>query len=399
MPSDQFGDGGGEIIHWDDENLLLIPSSNHEQWLHTSSTSASASASNLIYYTSTSFENQLPFTDTSGRHHPSGGVPIASDSSNDAFFNPTNQPFEFIQGQHWPDQITQENVTGPVAPVPVSGGGEWTTPLAFTESSPRDSIGSVGEILTKAASERVPRQDFNISRSFLSPSRSVIPQSKTPAEPAKSRRVTKPQQEESRANKPIPNIPMNVESGYSSPTAGQGNFDRKKNSLGLRGAPLNRPSSRSHTDPQNEEDQRRRQFGLTSRGPSRVSSISGHSRKETFSPEVLGDKLSSTASMKPENRAAEKIPGVLRIPKGEAPQNGQHTLPSAKGFSIQIGSESFKLSGASIMSDGQYSLKIRSMLHDLLRILEHPHTSQSFSRTSFNRGTVLLGHCTLIGTP
>ena len=35
-------------------------------------------------------------------------------------------------------------------------------------------------------------------------------------------------------------------------------------------------------------------------------------------------------------------------------QDGRGGLPHEKGFPIQVGSELFRLSGASIMSDGQY---------------------------------------------
>lgn len=47
------------------------------------------------------------------------------------------------------------------------------------------------------------------------------------------------------------------------------------------------------------------------------------------------------------------VPGVLRLGQRSASQNGQRSLPDEKGFSIQIGSKLFKLSGASIMSDGR----------------------------------------------
>lgn len=84
-----------------------------------------------------------------------------------------------------------------------------------------------------------------------------------------------------------------------------------------------------------------------------MSSVSGHSQNETVNSDVLEDEFSSNTSRISENRGAGRTPGVLRTRQGEEMNNGQHTLPHAKGFSIQIGSENFKLSGASIMSDGQ----------------------------------------------
>lgn len=347
MPPDPPADGGGELSPWDDQNFLQ--SSSHEQWFPTSS----ASTSNVIFYTS-NFENHPQFTDTSVGNP--AGIPAAN--PRDAFFNGSGHPsfdYDIHQDHHWADLPSQDNATAKAtaATVSLTTGAEWTTPLAVVES-PRESIGSVGEVLGKADSDKGPRQDLTISRSLLSPSRSVVPASKAlAAEPTKPRRATKPPREEPRAHNPPPNVPMSTGSGYSSPTARQGSFDRKKNSTGPRGTPLNRMYSRNAPDTQNEEEQRRKQSGLSSRGPSRVSSVSGHSQNETFNPDVLEDEFASNTSRISENRGAGRTPGVLRTRQGEEVTNGQHELPHAKGFSIQIGSENFKLSGASIMSDGQ----------------------------------------------
>ena len=45
-------------------------------------------------------------------------------------------------------------------------------------------------------------------------------------------------------------------------------------------------------------------------------------------------------------------PSILRQRQIEAFRDGKGGLPAEKGFPIQIGSELFRLSGASIMSDG-----------------------------------------------
>ena len=50
-----------------------------------------------------------------------------------------------------------------------------------------------------------------------------------------------------------------------------------------------------------------------------------------------------------------RTPGVIRAGQQIPVQHGQPSLPNEKGFSIQIGSALFKLSGASIMSDGRFS--------------------------------------------
>lgn len=78
--------------------------------------------------------------------------------------------------------------------------------------------------------------------------------------------------------------------------------------------------------------------------------------------------------------------GVLRHNTGEQDADtGSHTttLPPEKVFSIQLGSELFRLSGASIASDGQLlavTFTIRT-----LRILEHRHISLGFSKSNLGR--------------
>jgi hypothetical protein len=57
------------------------------------------------------------------------------------------------------------------------------------------------------------------------------------------------------------------------------------------------------------------------------------------------------------------------------------TLPSEKVFSIQIGSEIFRLSGASISSDGQYRYAVE--LGVSLKTLEHRHIFPIFLRNNF----------------
>lgn len=384
MPSDRPHEGGGDFAHeliaWNDEtesqhhsqnqnqnqiatdpaNLLLTPQLQHEHWF--SATSASSVDNPLSYYASNSYNHQpqpqpqpqAQFANPSARA-PSAIAPAAANSSN-AFFNHANQPLDYdiLQGQHWSDLPTQDNATAPAAVGSLNSGGDWTNPLAAVES-PRDSIGLVGEGLSKADSDKGPRQDLTISRSLLSPSRSVISASKSLIESNKARHATK--RDEPRSNKPSQTLPMSAGSGYSSPNAGHGSFDRKRSATAQKTTTLNRMFVRNPPEPQNEEDPGRRQYGINSRGPSRVSSVSGQSRgeNETFSSDVQDDELASSVSRRSENRAG-RTPGVLRARQGDDVYNGQNPLPHAKGFSIQIGSENFKLSGASIMSDGQYSL-------------------------------------------
>ena len=53
-----------------------------------------------------------------------------------------------------------------------------------------------------------------------------------------------------------------------------------------------------------------------------------------------------------ENGDHSARPSILRARQRDALQEGKAPLPAEKGFPIQIGSELFRLSGASIMSDG-----------------------------------------------
>ena len=54
----------------------------------------------------------------------------------------------------------------------------------------------------------------------------------------------------------------------------------------------------------------------------------------------------------------ESQPSILRQRQIDAFKEGNGGLPAEKGFPIQIGSELFRLSGASIMSDGLLSLLV-----------------------------------------
>ena len=80
----------------------------------------------------------------------------------------------------------------------------------------------------------------------------------------------------------------------------------------------------------------------------------------------------------PSIKVPTRAPGVIRT--GET-RNGQGSLPPEKAFSIQIGWRLFRLSGASIMSDGDYSLLMP--LQQPLTSLEPPHISPLTSRSKF----------------
>ena len=61
---------------------------------------------------------------------------------------------------------------------------------------------------------------------------------------------------------------------------------------------------------------------------------------------------------------------------------GGHMLPAGKVFPIQIGSELFRLSGASLSSDGK-QVQTPDLIRTRLRLLEHPRISRTSSWTSY----------------
>jgi hypothetical protein len=74
----------------------------------------------------------------------------------------------------------------------------------------------------------------------------------------------------------------------------------------------------------------------------------------------------------------------------ESPGNLDNMLPAGKVFPIQIGSELFRLSGASISSDGKHSPDNFWAQISRLRLLEHPHTFRISSANSYTTTAVAL---------
>ena len=121
------------------------------------------------------------------------------------------------------------------------------------------------------------------------------------------------------------------------------------------------------------------------------------------SPEVAAEVSSSRPGVSSSNRQRQqktveqrsptqpsaKIPSATAKETGKAPGGGSRKppvasiLPPEKVFPIQIGSDLFRLSGASISSDGSYHSQSHCLLR--LRILEHPHTLPSFLKIKSDR--------------
>lgn len=124
-------------------------------------------------------------------------------------------------------------------------------------------------------------------------------------------------------------------------------------------------------------------------GGSLVSSISGQSKSEfeNYTTEAIaGQEPSRSNSAANGSQAPFKVPGVLRMTEKTIAKNGQRSLPLEKAFSIQIGWRLFRLSGASIMSDGKARTRanIRGVQAWLIS-LEHLLTFPPISRNKCGR--------------
>lgn len=341
MPSDAFEGSPGGILNWDTNTLLSNP--NHEHWYPA----PPALDGNLVIH-NTNYELQHQFISASS---VDPYLDTAAGRADDIFANDQAHKFDFDvhQGQHWSDLASQPHVIPPPAAALLGGAGVGTAQFPADES-PRNSVGSVAKVPSQTNLRKGPARDStNISTSAAtSPSRSVTSAPKPHGlESKKPQRVNRPQREVP------PSKPLSHNgSGYRSPNAAQGGFDRKKHLLS-KGKASNRKFSMDVAEGQDEDESKTNQLGSSARGASTVSSASGQSRGENHLSRSDGqdDEFTSTLS-RSEKKGTGITPGVLRTRPGFELDDGQYALPHTKGFSIQIGWEVFKLSGASIMSDG-----------------------------------------------
>ncbi|KAL8685837.1 MAG: hypothetical protein Q9224_005649 [Gallowayella concinna] len=143
------------------------------------------------------------------------------------------------------------------------------------------------------------------------------------------------------------------------------------------------PRSKSSSNP------RKKQQTPAAHGTNSRSSLSqqGDSvQKDTMVPPRPDDSLTSSSRsiQSPASFDFSKLdrlegvinaPGTVRSEESNPSQQDSSTLPDEKGFSIQIGSELFKLSGASLMSDGR---SIAALLEPI-KETENPRAPSYFS--------------------
>ena len=144
--------------------------------------------------------------------------------------------------------------------------------------------------------------------------------------------------------------------------------------------------------------------GEETRDGSEAPSASERARSdlETFTPEAIAvsrRQPSESSSMRNGYKSSARTPGVLRSGDPSLYLNGKSALPAEKAFSIQIGWRLFKISGASIMSDGKHCDAEVRIGERALRSLQHHHISLHISRSKRGRArrATHLKHCTSIG--
>jgi hypothetical protein len=137
---------------------------------------------------------------------------------------------------------------------------------------------------------------------------------------------------------------------------------------------------------------------LTSAGSDRISTTSMASN-QTTSAAAVGEGTNTELTRRKSDKAVANSTRPSDYGRSrkivEAPGRDTSQLPAGKVFPIQIGSELFRLSGASLSSDGKHLkslnlliihilLLLQAMVStDALRILEHPHTSHISSVNNY----------------
>lgn len=139
------------------------------------------------------------------------------------------------------------------------------------------------------------------------------------------------------------------------------------------------PDGRSNFDRHHDDRSIQKKASVTS-GKSRTSSENDISRANIDVSSLPNPGMANPASRQSQNAL---------------PNPSMSILPAEKVFPIQIGSELFRLSGASIASDGLSNCSVHRIS---LRILEHPPTSRNFSknRSGRTKKMAVSEHCTLI---
>ena len=334
MPPTGSNGGGGNS--WDSENNLFNADQN---WLPPSSTSDSS-------FTCVEAQNQN--TGVSVVDHSGAGRNASLDASH--HFN-----FDFHQVQPRPAAPASKQAPASAGALPVNTGCDWRS--FFDSTGSTLGITNTGdETFKRPASGQTSRRSQNTSSSQTSPTDSLPSASSLLSTNVAAPRSTPSEHTKKPVSKLSKATSMNSKT-LQTPKTSQIISNNKIVPGTSKFSTMKRTYTASRTL-EVDEDARRGQAGRYTRGGSLVSSTSGLSRGEVEAPKSeIADDENSRRYLIQENRGAGKTPGVLRSGPGNDGQNGQFPLPPGKGFPIQIGSELFRLSGASIMSDGQYNFR------------------------------------------
>lgn len=278
---------------------------------------------------------------------PAGAVDSAADNS-ELYGHSTSSDFN---ASHWQWQSVSAPATShALAPsLSVLPYASWSG-----QGNPGDSIGSSSifaqDGLGEAQSSQIDRHHTALRKTAQSRPLSTIAGTSSPrtslapatlaTAPTTPSQSSRPQNRSQRKSN---------ESTTTSPT-------RRRNREGIQRSPAAKhTSARTPIQPNGEEQARRIHMAAFTRGTSLVSDTSSQSREAAEAKSARMDSsLRAAESILAQNMDAGKAPGVMRTPNPAEGANDEYSLPLGKGFPIQIGSELFRLSGASIMSDCQW---------------------------------------------
>ncbi|KAL9607407.1 MAG: hypothetical protein Q9167_007678 [Letrouitia subvulpina] len=273
-----------------------------------------------------------------GRDRPG---PSLANATNNAYVD-VNHPhqsfnFDFYQGQPQPDGQVAAHINHTIANTYLASADDWANlvhsvpgpPNPFSASSPDATL------------EKHGKQTINKSYATETAVRPTEPVKVTPKSSDAHRRTA-----HTRSNEAVTAINSRANSMSSSKdTIQQGQPSDKRIAQEQSSNPSpRRPMVTIPRSTHQEEDVHKGLLAPQTRDGSLAPST--HSVQSDKSGR---SRLSFDFSRLDQLEDTLRTPGVLRA--GQS-QKDVHSLPDEKAFSIQIGSELFKLSGASIMSDG-----------------------------------------------
>lgn len=247
-------------------------------------------------------------------------------------------------------------------------GWDWTNSIDFSDFT--NQYEPQGELVQELQNQTAPTNDFSIplpitntTPAFQSQQSQQHPPSTNPTPPA-------PQNPLSPPPRPPQQRPV-VQTGMKRKVDSEPNSAVSQSaSIATENPPKRHNKSRQSSDASITSPV------ITATAEARTASMTQVSAASLAS-ESASQGNTDVARRKEQSKGTGPQGRVIDVSKPrkvvEAP-GGPDVLPSGKVFPIQIGSELFRLSGASISSDGKHSNPIIALKYHRLRLLEHPHT-------------------------